>query len=135
VTVAVPSMVRFIRQSGHHADCGVVCLSMLAGVMYEDALAAILPHEPAVLHRGIRWTELRRAAKVLGIKTKLLRAYDLEEDTGILGLKALKKGVDDHYTFLWEGRIVDGGKEGWRHPSDYCKHYALKPTWLLTAVE
>lgn len=132
--MTVPSMVRFVPQSGHHGDCGVSTLAMLAGVLYEDALAAVLTYEPTVLQNGVCWTELRRAAKALGLKTQLLRAYDLEESTGILGLKAERTRGEDHYTFLWEGRIIDGGGEMWKEASDYFSHYKYKPTWLLVAV-
>lgn len=130
----VPHIVKFIRQSGDHGDCGVNTLAMLTGVLYEDALAAVLAYEPAVLQIGVRWTELRKAAKRLGVKTQLLRSYDLEESTGILGLKAEKTKGEDHYTFLWEGRIIDGNGEMWKEPADYFRQYKFRPTWLLVAV-
>jgi ABC-type bacteriocin/lantibiotic exporter with double-glycine peptidase domain len=135
MTAAVPTMVRFVRQSGHHGDCGITTLAMLAGVMYEDALAAVIGLEPTVLQTGLRWTEMRRAARKLGLKTRLLRSYDLEEATGVLALKDTTKRGEDHYVFLWEGRIIDGNGELWREPSDFFKHYSLRPMWLLVAVD
>lgn len=131
---AVPHIVKFVRQSGDYADCGVSTLAMLAGVPYEAALAAVLTYEPAVLENGVCWTELRKAARFLGVSTQLLRSYDIEEATGILGLKAEKKRGEDHFTFLWEGRIIDGNGEMWKEPADYFRQYKFRPTWLLVAV-
>jgi hypothetical protein len=133
VTRTVPAMVRFVRQSGHHADCGVATLAMLAGVLYEDALAATLCAQPSVLQLGLTWSELRKAATALGVKTRLLRKYDLEEATGILNV--VKAHDDEHFVLVWEGRIVDGNGELWRDPADYLSHYGYQPRALLTAVD
>jgi ABC-type bacteriocin/lantibiotic exporter with double-glycine peptidase domain len=132
---AVPVLVRFVRQTGFHGDCGVSTLAMLAGVLYEDALAVAARIQPAVLQMGLTWDEMQAASKRLGLKTRLLRAYDIEEVTGVLNVTHRRKKDNDHYVFLWEGRIVDGNGEMWREPSDYLKHYNYRARWLLVAED
>jgi hypothetical protein len=134
MTAAVPSMVRFVRQSGHHGDCSVVTLAMLAGVLYEDALAAIVAQEPTVLQTGLYWPQMRQAAKRLGLKTRLLRTYDIEEATGILKLTE-EGSKEEHYAFLWAGRVIDGNGDLWLDPADFLRHYNFKPRQLLRTVD
>lgn len=136
---AVPSMVRFVRQNGFSADCGVSALAMLAGVLYEDALvAAANLDDPSVLQTGLTWTEMRKVARRLGLQTRLLRAYDVEESTGVLGFKADPDGpkpkAESHYAFLWEGRVVDGNGEMWMDPDTFCKYHGYKRTWLMVSM-
>ena len=129
---AVPAMVRFVKQSGHHSDCGVATLAMLAGVLYEDALATIACEQPGVLTLGLTWHELRRAAKALGLKTRITKKYDPDEDTGILNVGNRKV---EHFVFLWEGRVVEGNGELWLDVDAYLKHNEFRARALLKAVE
>ena len=126
-----PDVVRLVRQSGHHADCGVASLAMLAGVMYEDALAAF--RSPLdVLKTGVSWPRMHRAAKRLGVATRVRRTFDVNEATGILNV--IRK-EDEHLVFLWAGRIVDGNGEMWIDPADYFKHYNYEPKGLLVRTD
>jgi ABC-type bacteriocin/lantibiotic exporter with double-glycine peptidase domain len=129
----VPTLVRFVRQSGHHGDCGVSTLAMLAGVMYEDALAAAVRYQPAALNIGLSWDAMRSAARRLGVKTRIARSYDITEATGILNVANRKK--EEHWVFLWAGRIVEGNGELWKDPDDYLRHYRYRAKWLLVAEE
>ncbi len=126
---SVPTLVRFVRQRPPHGDCGVATLATLAQCTYEEALAAVVRYQPAVLQSGLDWQEMRRAAKRLGLTTRLRRRYDINEATGILRLRNLKG--EEHYTYLWAGRIVDSG-DGWEDPDDYLQHHGYTPTALLT---
>lgn len=131
-------MVKFVRQSGNHGDCGVVTLAMLAGVSYEDALAAVVIEQPAALQTGLSWAELRRAATTLGLKTRLRRKYDLDRDSGILNVAPWRKRdvhKDEHFVFLWRGRIVEGNGELWPIPEAYLKQYHYKARMLLVTDE
>jgi hypothetical protein len=129
---AVPDMVRLVPQSGFHPDCAVSAVAMLCGVMYQDALASFADPRDVMLN-GVSWPMVQAAAKRLGFRTRLrLRRYDLTEDTGILNVIRPK---DEHLTFLWEGRIVDGNGELWLSAADYLTHYSYTPKGLLVVAE
>ena len=135
---SVPTLVRFVRQSGHHGDCGVSTLAMLAGVMYEDALLAAAKVNPEVLQTGMTWAQIRAAAKRLGLKTKTIQKFD-DDATGILHVSRVALGLNacdpEHVVFLWEGRIVDGSGELWLELDTYLKHYGYEAKGLLVAAE
>ncbi len=136
---SVPSLVRFVRQSGHHGDCAISALAMLAGVLYEDALIAASKVNPNVLQVGMTWPQIRASARRLGIKTRTRHPADLSEQTGILHVERVALGLDPtdphHVVFLWEGRIVDGNGELWLEGVDYLRHYGYEAKGLLVAVE
>ena len=85
-----------------------------------------------VVKTGAYWREMKTAAKRLGVKTRVTRKYDIEEDTGILCVKC---GRLEHVVFLWEGRIIDGNNESWLLPIQYLDAYGYRPTSLLVRVE
>jgi hypothetical protein len=125
--------VRFVRQRYPHGDCGIATLGTLAGVTYEDALAAVVRYQPAALQTGLTWGQMKRAATRLGVGTRIIRKYDIGTATGILNV--VDKKDEEHFVFLWEGRIVDGDGEGFKHPSDYLRLYGYKAKWLMTRKE
>jgi hypothetical protein len=134
---SVPTLVRFVRQSGHHGDCCVSTLAMLAGVMYEDALLASAHVNPKVLTCGMTWPQIKRAASRLGLKTRTIQNFD-DDATGILHVSRVALGVADavdHVVFLWAGRVVDGNGELWMEISDYLRHYGWEAKALLVTKE
>jgi hypothetical protein len=135
---SVLTLVRFVRQSGHHGDCSVSTLAMLAGVMYEDALLAAAKVNPQVLYTGMTWHQIRATARRLGLKTRTIHKYD-DEATGILHVSRVALGIDgqlsEHVVFLWEGRVIDGNGELWVDLMDYLRHYGWEPRALLVVVE
>jgi hypothetical protein len=129
--------VRFVRQSGHHGDCSVSTLAMLAGVMYEDALLAAAKVNPRVLNEGMTWTQIKAAAKRLGLKTRTVYNYD-DDATGILHVSRVALGLgqpSEHVVFLWEGRVIDGNGELWAELDTYLKHYGWEAKALLVTAE
>ena len=135
---SVPTLVRFVRQSGHHPDCSVSMLAMFAGVMYEDALLAAAKANPHVLKEGMTWAQIRKAARYLGLKTRIVKTYDADESTGILHVSRVALGLgpmSEHVVFLWEGRVIDGDGELWLTTSDYLRHYGYEAKGLLVSVE
>jgi hypothetical protein len=135
----VPTIIRFVRQSGHHGDCTISTLAMLAGVMYEDALLAAAKVNPDVLKSGMTWHQIRAAARRLGVKTKTVHAYN-DDLTGILHVEPVALGANggdltEHVAFFWEGRIIDGNGEMWLESSDYLRHYGYEAKALLIAQE
>jgi hypothetical protein len=133
----VPTLVRFVRQSGHHGDCSIATLAMLAGVMYEDALLASAKVNPQVLVQGMTWHQIRAAAKRLGLKTRTIHKFD-DDATGILHVTRVALGLgtpSEHVVFLWEGRVIDGNAEMWLDLPDYLRHYGYEARALMVLRE
>ena len=136
---SVPALVRFVRQSGFHGDCAIATLAMLAGVLYEDALIAAAKVNPSVLAQGMTWSQIRAAAKRLGLKTRTVHQFD-DEATGILHVEPVALGANrgdltEHVVFLWEGRVVEGNGELWLDVPTYLRHYGYETKALLTLAE
>jgi len=127
---AVPELVRVVRQDGESPDCAVASLAMFCGVGYGEALAAF-PKPHRVIRVGAYLTELQSAAKTFGIRTRLRKRFDIEEDTGILHVS----GKDEHLVFLWAGRIIEGNGECWLSALSYLTTYEYQPKTLVVAVE
>ena len=87
-------------------DCGVACLAMICGVLYENALCAVAQIQPDVCVKGLYQHQMIRAAKILGVTMRAQRRYDLENDTGILCVST-KKWKHDHLVVIKGGLIVD----------------------------
>ena len=135
---APPDIVRWAPRSRGHGDCAVAALEMALGITYENALQAALIVRPAVLGEGLNASQLKKAAKLLGFAFTLRRTFDLDEDTGILGIE--QNGYDDagHAVYLWEGRILEpmsGREQLWLHPQEFLAHYHYQANWLLIKVE
>jgi ABC-type bacteriocin/lantibiotic exporter with double-glycine peptidase domain len=76
-----------VRQRGD-ADCGVAALSIIAEVSYEDAYVAVAHIDKR--HRGkngLHNREVVAAAKRLGLRLRPTRAYDLDDDEGVLRIR------------------------------------------------
>ncbi len=77
---------------------------MLTGVDYDVVLVAFNSMGPFV--KGVRTTDIKKAAKKCGFTLRFSRKVDLEHDTGILALKS-KLWKSQHVVILKEGLIVD----------------------------
>jgi len=121
-----PLLVRVVKQDGTLPDCAVAAVAMLCGVTYGEALAAF-PKPKSVMKIGAYLTEVRTAAKALGVTLRVSRRFDVDEDTGVLHVS----GRDEHVVLLWEGRIIDGNGECWLSASTYLGVYKYKPKTLL----
>lgn len=129
----VPELVRFVPQNGDDNDCSVATLATLCGVTYSQALAAFV--EPVkVLRRGAYWKDMQTAARRLGVKTRVVRngRFDIQCDTGIL---CVRKPKEEHVVFLWAGRIVEGNRDLYLCPYNYCAVNGYTPKSLLVRVE
>ena len=125
-----PHLVRVVKQEGSLPDCAVVAVAMLCGVTYGEALAAF-PKPRSVMTTGAYFTEAQTAAKALGVRTKIKRRFDVDEDTGILHVS----GKDEHVVLLWEGRIIDGNGECWLSPDTYFGTYSYTPKTLIVPLD
>lgn len=108
----------------HSSDCGVSVLAMLLGVTYEEALLAVGFEQPSVLTSGVYAKHLTQAAKTLGVTLRVRRRFDLEDDTGILGVNSAK-WTSAHVVILREGLIVDTDGTLWA-PDVYQRVHGAK---------
>ncbi len=90
-------------------DCAVACLAMLLGVGYEASLVAF---KKTTFTRGAFYGDIQSAALALGFSLTLRKKFNLEEDTGLLGVRS-KKWKNDHLVLLKEGLIVDTDATLW----------------------
>lgn len=125
-----PELVRVVKQDGTLPDCAVAAVAMLCGVTYGEALASF-PDPRHVVKTGAYLTEIQAAAKRLGVRTRIRKRFDVDEDTGVLHVS----GKDEHIILLWEGRVIDGNGECWLNPATYFGTYEYKPKALITVVE
>lgn len=112
----------------HKTDCSVACLAMLLGVSYEEALLAM--RVPQVLTRGVQMSHVRCAATRLGHHLRFQRQYDLDTDTGILGVRS-PKWPNEHLVVLKDGLIFDTDASVWDWDV-YLKIYKATALSLLT---
>ncbi len=134
-STAAPDVLRWSPRSDGPQDCAVVALELACGVTYEEALAAAIKAFPDVIHEGLRWSEIKAAATLLGFKGRLKRSFNLEEDTGILNVwEPDSKIVTDHAVYLWEGRIIEprnDRRQLWLSAEHFLLHYKYKTGHLL----
>jgi hypothetical protein len=81
---------------------------MLLGVSYEAALMAISAVDQKLATNGIYFTQLRKAAKQLGMTLLSQRKgrYDLQNSVGILSVQFKETGTD-HAVVLFRGTVID----------------------------
>jgi ABC-type bacteriocin/lantibiotic exporter with double-glycine peptidase domain len=113
--------VTFLRERGS-LDCGVCALGLLAEISYEDAYVAVARIDPT--HRGksgLHNSELVRAAALLGLTLTPTRAFDLDDDDGILRVRwrgaKEKTHRGGHFVAVRNGFILcpsDGMPMRWR---------------------
>ncbi len=112
----------------HSTDCSAACLAMLLGVSYEKALLAL--RQDRILTHGVMVRHVLQAAKRLGKPLKFRRKFDLENDTGILGVRS-DKWPTEHLVVLKDGFIVDTDATVWE-ADVYISAYSAKAISLLT---
>ena len=112
----------------HKTDCSVACLAMLLGVSYEEALLAL--RLPRVLTRGVMMRQVLIAAKRLGQPLTFQRKFDLDTDTGILGVRS-PEWPHEHLVVLKDGLIFDTDCSVWDWDV-FLKIYKATALSLLT---
>ncbi len=112
----------------HSSDCAVACLAMLLGVSYEAALLAM--RKPQAMTCGVKVRDILAAARRLKRPLRFRRKFDLETDTGIVGLRAAK-WPSEHVAILKEGLIVDTDATIWETDC-FLAAYDAKAISLLT---
>lgn len=117
------------QEQRHTHDCTVTALANLLCLDYEIALSAIAQVAPNVILRGAYGTAIRKAAKLLNVTMGHRKAFNWDEDTGIL-IAFCKAERARHAVVLSAGRIVDDG-EVW--PADVWRatRRAIRCTLLV----
>lgn len=113
----------------HPMDCGVACLAMFLGLDYETVLVA-MGSNPATTGATVK-TILDTAA-ALKHPLQWTRKFDLEADTGILGVKS-PEWATEHVVVLHEGMVVDTDGTLW-DVDDYIKAHKARAVSLLVRV-
>lgn len=137
LVAAPPDVIRWSPRSAGHGDCAVAALELACGVTYEVALSAALGASPTCLTDGLTWNDIKRAAKLLGFKSRLQSKYALDEDTGILNVIQGSNDKTEHVVYLWEGRIIepmDSRRQLWLNPQQFLEHYEYKAKSLLVIL-
>lgn len=116
----------------HMADCGVSVLSMFLRISYEEALLAVGKEAPKVLGRGLWFTQLRRAARRLGVRTRIKRTWRANADDGIVYIK--NQRGPNHCVLLRRGLFFDTDFNVY-DPSDYLKATKARTGALLVRAE
>jgi len=103
-------IVRIVGQREEHlGDCTIAAFAMCVGVSYSEALVAIAHVSPRVLREGATWAELKRAARVFGVRFVEKTGCDLddlEESGGMLGVQF--SNGEEHAVYFKRGLIFDG---------------------------
>lgn len=106
---------RFVAQQPGHGDCGVAALAMCLGLSYPEALVLVAAVCPNVLRDGVRWQDLRRAARRRSVTFKVVTKGIDPEDEDVCGILAvefpLHGALRQHAVWLKRGLIFDGRTE------------------------
>lgn len=112
--LTLPPVVVAVRSQLHHADCGLAALAMACGLPYETAYQAA----PTAGRDGLTSRQLQALATRLGFSLRTRRAYDLESDTGIVGVE-FRDRVPGHWLYLRAGALIDPSDGTIWDPLDY----------------
>jgi len=127
-----PDVVRWIHRSGEDPDCGITALALACGQTYDAVLGEAVKIEPKAVTWGLRIRDMRKVAAKFGFSTRLLRKFDLNEDTGILSVSGPE---GEHVVYLWEGRIIEPRQDSrslWLDPHDFLEHHLWDAKALIT---
>lgn len=126
-----------IRQRAD-GDCGIAALAMFSEMPYEDIYVAISRLGKDDLTRrargktGLNNVHIIRAARLIGIELTPTRAYDLDDDDGVLRLRWNNKPNDGgHFVAVRNGMIfcpTFNEALTWR---DYLERYGARACTLL----
>lgn len=118
-------------------DCGIAALATYLGQTYEDVYVAVAAIDRRYRGKnGLHNRELVAAARRLGVTLEASRAYDLDDDEGVLRVRWADrtKGWGGHFVALIDGRIwcpIDVVAVPWR---DYLRANGGRACTLLQDV-
>jgi len=141
---APPDVIYWWPRTPGQGDCFVAAIQIACGTTHDAALAECLKVKPDVLTMGMGWRTARKAIEALGYTTTLHLVrknrrppFDVDEDTGILGIRQPHVNDSDHVVYLWEGRIVEPKSDRcqlWLSARAFLSHYKYAPCGLLSVA-
>ena len=132
---AAPDVIQLVPKHGLK-DCVVAALTAYLGKSYEEVITAAARVRKGFWRSGLEWQDSIKIARRLGVKVRLAKDYDLEEDTGILAVN-YNVGRKEHVVLLMNGRIFeleDVPVTSWE-PKAYLQAENVTPGCLLVRVE
>jgi len=139
-TVVLPEVLRLPPHAYEHRpnDCAIWALAAITGQDYEAAVAAVAQVDPAAGTRGLTYRQIAAAARRLGIRLRVKRTGNLDEDFGIVGV-TFDKSIPpprEHVAILdGRGGVIDS----WMgvtvsHADVYFPPGRAKPDGILIVV-
>lgn len=132
---SAPTVVQIVPKHGLN-DCMVAALASYLCKPYEEVVAACGRIAPGFVKSGLDNDEAQRVARRLKFKTKWVRDYEMDEDTGVLTVK-FNVGGKHHAVLLLDGRIFDLEDRpvvGWE-PAAYMLAANVTPNLLLVQTD
>ena len=127
----MPAVIRFQVSRGD-ADCALVALSIALQRSYEDVIAAAArvtrsdrPH-----NRGFVVREIKAIARRLGFTLRLRRAFDVDDDEGIVGFVTDDPQAAGHVAYVKRGLVWDVDGTVWEIET-YSEATGYRPVSLL----
>ena len=109
------------------SDCVIAVLAMYLGLSYEDVLTAAAQIDQKAHRRGLYLPQIEKTAKILGVKLRRKKSWDLETSEGILSIEGK---TYSHVVVLKAGLIFDTNSCVWE-PSVYFLNEHYIPMLLL----
>jgi hypothetical protein len=105
------------------SDCATSAIATLLGLDYEVIEAVAKRALRRIPKRGMDSGEIRKVLKALGWSMSTKLKYDIEEETGLVVLKA---GTTEHVIVAFNGSVFDPQEGVLYDPDGY-----LKPGWAF----
>jgi hypothetical protein len=131
VKYPAPPVVQLVPKYGLR-DCVVSALAAYLNRPYEEVVAAAAHVYPNFWKIGLENPHTVRIARRLKCPVKWVMDYDIDEDSGVLGI-SYNVGTNEHAVLLLEGRIVeleDKQLTTWE-PAAYLTAHNARPGRLL----
>lgn len=115
-------------------DCMVAALASYLCKPYEEVVAAAGRVAPTFVKTGLSNDEATRIARRLKCKVRWVRDYDLDEDSGVLGLTH-NAGLKQHAVLLLDGRIYeleDRPITSWEPAAYFLSHNSTPGLLMVT---
>lgn len=118
-------------------DCGIAAFAMLTGQKYADVLcAAVSTKYPKPHNSGMLSRQLHALARKFGLVLELRRAWNMDEDAGLLSVERTTPKPDkflQHMVLLKWGLVFDTDGTVWE-PDVYLAQHGYRSLSLLVVV-
>jgi hypothetical protein len=131
----IPDVVIHMTPRLRSNDCAIWALHTLLHIPYDQVQLMVAKVDKKAGGQGLTWTQVKNVAKKLGTSLTMHRKYELDEDTGILGVTFIEdKPPVYHAVVLSGGKVFDVDGTVW-DADDYRVAKAAEFGTLLTIQE